>query len=291
MDNFGPKKFEGILDNIIKPDESDKLHEIAIEKRDTLQMARELMGKGIPMKDIPIDDYDKLSRMYKEEILHEREISESDRLYSSTAEKYLKFSNVINSLSNKNQDDLVEELSALAEIIIDNQIKTSQYETYDLSDIPMQQNIPSPEAPIENIEEEPIPDDDDDDEPIVDVKEIEHLTDKLQSVLDAMGEDLDPELINFAKKIAKEILDAFETLASDEIPEDDEITPPEEIPQENIALEQTPVVPEQIQQNIAAKIMKPTIKIAQISQYLDENNDKRFKDLDVVLNLLYKILN
>ncbi len=285
MDSFIPQKTEGILDNKFKPEDSQRLHEMAAEKKDALEMALELMKEGVPMSDIPIENYEALLKMYNEKVLNMNDISNEENeqfknLFSSTREKYLKFSNIIDSLHNKKHNDLAEELSFVAEIIIDDQLKTAQYETYDLLDMPMQQN--------HAIQKETTPEDEEDnDEPIVDVKEIEHLTDKLQSVLDAMGEDLDPELISFAKKIAKEILDAFEILSSEEIPEETENIPSEEIPQENIA----PPVPEQIQQNIAAKIMKPTIKLAQISQYLDENNDKRFKDIDSVLDLLYKIIN
>lgn len=274
-----------------KQENYKNLHEIAVEKKDVLEMALALMDKNVPMAEIPIDNYEELLKMYNEKVLNINNISDDEnekfkKLFSSPDEKYIKFSNIINSLHEKNQGDLVEELSILAEIIIKNQIKTAQYETFDLLDMPQgQQNYPpAPENSPEISQEETIPEDDDD-EPIIDVKEIEHLTDKLQSVLDAMGEDLDPELISFAKKISKEILDAFETLASDETPEESENISTENIPQENI------IHPEQIQQNVAAKIMKPTIKLAKMSQSLDENNNKMFKEIDSVLKLLYKIIN
>lgn len=68
---------------------------------------------------------------------------------------------------------------------------------------------------------------DDDIEDPISPKDIDHLLDKLESVIDAMGDDFDPDLIPVSKKILKELLEKFDSIHnSNEIQEQQYIEPP-----------------------------------------------------------------
>jgi len=230
-----------------------------------LEMALALMKAGIPINQIPIDDQTELTKMYETNVLKMDINSNSEeqkvlkQLFSSNIDKHIKLSKIIDSLDNKGYIQLADRLEHIANLMDISHAKYALTPTMDisyLSDEP--QKLLEPEIPDEEIEDEITP------------KDINNLLDKFEAILDASGDEFDPDLLPIAKKVLLEILDKFEKIEkqSEETEEQPEIQ------------YKTPQI---------AHIAKSMTKLSNIAD--QSKNQNIINDIDFIINNYAKILN
>jgi signal recognition particle GTPase len=141
---------------------------------DKLDIAKKLLELGVPMTEIPINDLDKLMKMYNEQILNLSPEEEEDETFKSLFSSNIcsKLANVSNFIESKGFFKIADHIDNMMEEEIDEDI----------------------------IEEEVTP------------KDFEDILDKLQSIIDISGDSFDPDLIPILKKYLLELFKKFDEL-------------------------------------------------------------------------------
>ncbi len=159
-----------------------ELHKILVDIKqdaasstDKLEIANKLLEFGIPMNEIPINDLDKLMKMYNEIILNLSPEEENNETFKS-----LFSSNICSKLAH-----------------ISNFVESKGF--FKIADH------------IDNMMEEEIDDEEDIIEEVT-PKDFEEILDKLQSIIDISGDSIDPDLIPILKKYLLELFEKFDEL-------------------------------------------------------------------------------
>lgn len=262
-----------------------------------IDMAMELMRVGVPISDIPMDNMELLTKMFQEHkdtpSLSPEEELEFKKLFSPGLDKFSRFSNISKSLDNKGHADLADDIEKLSHIILAYELEKSELVpeldmdvSYLSNETPsLTNNIPSDKINNEDIDDQEIEDN------IITPKDIDALLNKLESVMDVMGDDFDPDMIPIAKKILKEISDSFDKIDDnykDEIlPENDNIPTEQTLP-----IPETNSLPISVPKSTVASIVNSTIKIAKIADNLENKPTKQHlvNDINDIIYNIQKII-
>lgn len=271
------------------------------------EMIQELMNQGIPLQNIPMDNLPALQQLY-DQVVHDinpgdfspDEQQRIQTLLSSNNNITIKLAGLINFLDmnqNFNLADKIEKETRKVLAATSFEPKYALFPELDIKSLAgepqdLMPQAPIEEAPIEEPLEPEIPDEEIED--VISPKDIDALLDKLEAVMDAMGEDFDPDLVPFAKKILTELLDKFEQIDSSGATEEISEGIPEEIPEEMPAEMPLPETqPKYEHPELAPKmasILHSSIKIANKSDDLYKiKNNQLSTDMDHIFLGLQKL--
>lgn len=265
---------------------------------DRMKMALELMRKGKHMSEIPIDDMQALKAMYdvtlaeNTGLMDEPDEQEFQRLFSTSSRKYTRIAAIVQSLEVQGEYQIADKLEKTANEFLPE--LGSDMSALNLAGEPQQ--IPQ-QAPADQGFNEAVEDEEPEEiEEVVTPKDIDSLLSKLESVMDAMGDDFDPDLIPVAKKIVKELLSKLDSIETvDETAENEENAAEEEAAILD-AEEATPTTPAPETPSYTpalANITKSSIKLAQVAENLDISNKYQYliNEIDDLLSDLHLLSN
>ena len=205
-----------------------------------IEMALAIMGKGIPIDAKLLKDPKALKELYEKVILGQEP-------NPTTPDENDIFRGIMQGLPGTPSDEITEAKNLFSRLMkiarqvdykgaVDladgiDRVITAQFESYqpnyevaDLLTPPVATPAATPPGQEEMLEPDPSLEDEDFEENIVSPKDLDDLVNKLESVLDAAGEDFDSDLIAIAKKIIKEIAEKLDQV--NVVPE--EVAAPEE---------------------------------------------------------------
>jgi hypothetical protein len=267
-----------------------------------IDMALALMENGITIDVKLLRDPKALKELYEEVVL-------GQKFNPTTSDENDIFQGIMQGLPDTPSDAILEAKNLFSRLMkiarqvdykgaVDladgiDRIITAQFETYqpdyETSELAVPQTATSPALPAqeEMLEPDPSLEDEDIEENIVAPKDIDDLVNKLEAVLDAQNDEFDPDLLPVTKKIIKELADKIEQV--DTAPEEPVISdenPPSDQGGTDSFHEQLKAELGQSEQQVlpqtaVANILKSTVKLAHISEVL-ENTE--FKNISQYIN-------
>lgn len=244
--------------------------------KDRMGMMLALLKAGMPMDEIPTNDFEALKALYDDKILgiqagqFSPEENETFQNLLSSSQKQEKFASIIDSLDSKGHVDLADDVEKIAKLVLSYDLSNKyafmpEMETSYLSGEPQPIALPQEQQQLEEQLEPEISDEEIEDE--IAPKDIDGLLNKLEAIMDAMSDEFDPDLLPIAQKIAREIVEKLEKI--NVFPEEETI-PEEVMPEEEIPQEQAPIEPSLAPGTPAiASILRSTIKLAQTAEDLE----------------------